>query len=479
MLRALFLVAALLSPADLPKELEGLEAEGAKWFNEAGKTDLSTSERNEARKKAWINLYKAKEILDAHWEAHPEDQDRLEDRMVKVGQMCFWIKKESPIGLLEGTGVGPKAGTNVKRDWPDKDKAPPVKEGETPAPAPTPEAAPPKPAARTFDEEYAEAEAWAKKHRADLSGIMERFQALLANFPDQTAHPLYAKAVEKAGAGSSKLKDAYRKMRNDDPDSLKGGAPDNTKLVLIGLTRDLGNNDAGVRERAAKLLGTLGSGEAAFSIADRMKREKEAAPLHAMGAALVAIGGRKTVEQLHKFRDDELAPRAFEWLVAISGRNPVDRRLAVEEMGEFALAKDEAVAGKAVDHLVSLGNEGAHGLLKAIKTPSTEIRLKIIPALAATKNPRVATQLTSFLLLGDVDGTVRCREAAKKAIMDIGEPAVPYLFAGLRNAGTKMHTGDLLRKLTGQMFSSSRPGDWQRWWKSTHPDWKEEPEEKE
>jgi hypothetical protein len=195
-----------------------------------------------------------------------------------------------------------------------------------------------------------------------------------------------------------------------------------------------------------------------------------------MGDALVAIGGRKSIDQLHKFRDDELAPRAFEWLLGIAGRNPVDRRMAVEEMGEFALSKDDFVAGKAVDHLVSLGAEGAHGLLKALKTPNAEIRLKIIPALAATKNPRVAAQLSSFLILGDVPNTVRCRDAARAAILSLGADAVPYLFAGLRNAGTKMHTGDLLRKLTGQMFSSSRPGDWQAWWKQTHPDWKDEQE---
>ncbi len=483
MVRLVLALAALLLPAELPPELAGLEAEGAKWFNEAGKTDLPASERNEARKKAWVNLYRAKEILDAHWDAHPGDQDRIEDRMMNVGKMVFWIKKESPIGLLEGTGVGPKAAGSVKRDWPatpppEKPGAAPGGEAPSPAPASAPAAAPaPATPARTFDEEYAEADAWARKHRADLAGVMERFQALLAKYPDQTSHPLYAKAVQRAGEGSKKMKDAYRKMRNDDPDSLKGGAPDDPK-VLIGLTRDLGSPDPSVRERAAKLLGDLGSGEASFSLGDRMRREKEAAPLKAMGDALAAIGGRKSIEQLHKFRDDELAPRAFEWLLAIEGRNPVDRRLAVKEMGEFALSKDEAVAGKAVDRLVALGPDGASGLLHALKTPSTEIRLKIIPALGASKEPKAAAALSSFLLIGDIPGTVRCRDAARDAITAlhkdpaVGEKVVPHLFAGLRNAGTKMYTGDLLRKLTGQMFSASRPGDWQRWWKQAHPDWK-------
>ena len=277
------------------------------------------------------------------------------------------------------------------------------------------------------------------------------------------------------------MKDAYRKMRNEDPDSLKGGAQDDPKVVL-GLTRDLASPEPAVRERAAKMLGTLGSADGAYALGDRMKREKEAAPMLAMGEALAAIGGRKSIAALHAFRDDELAIRAYEWILKIEARNPVDRRLAIEEVGEFVLAKDALVAAKAVEHLVSLGAEGGRGLLKGLKSPSTEIRLKCIPALGQTKDPKAAAHLSSFLLIGDVPGTVQCRGAATDAIKALhkseGEKVVPHLFAGLRNAGTKMYTGALLRELTGQMFSASRPGDWQRWWKQTHPDWKEDKEEK-
>ena len=72
----------------------------------------------------------------------------------------------------------------------------------------------------------------------------------------------------------------------------------------------------------------------------------------------------------------------------------------------------------------------------------------------------------------------KCRAAAREAIKGLGEPAVPYLFAGLRDPETKAHTALLLREMTGQMFSMSRPGDWVNWWKQTHPDWKEEKDEK-
>ena len=81
--------------------------------------------------------------------------------------------------------------------------------------------------------------------------------------------------------------------------------------------------------------------------------------------------------------------------------------------------------------------------------------------------------------MSDNPNTQACRQAAMEAIKSLGEPAVPYLFAGLRNGETKQWTGVLLREMTGQLFSMNRPGDWQAWWKKTHPDWKEEKEAKE
>ena len=148
-MRPLLLVAALAAAlpaaaaraADLPPELPAMEQEGEKWFNTAGDTDLSQNERNEARKKAWTNLYPALEILNRYWDDRPDDQARVEDRIMKVGQMVFWLRKESPLGLLESTGVGPKPSGNVKRnDW--GDKPPP----EKPGPAGTFAKTPPAPA---------------------------------------------------------------------------------------------------------------------------------------------------------------------------------------------------------------------------------------------------------------------------------------------------------------------------------------------
>ncbi len=492
---ALVASAAPARAADLPAELAELEKEGAHWFNVAGDTDLSMSERNEARKKAWVNLYRAKEILDRHWDEHPGDQGRIEDRLMSVGQKVFWIRKESPIGLLESTGVGPKAdafsgGTNSdgrkkQADWPDRED--PAKEGNAPGDAPrtppptspppsTGPAAPPAaptPAGPDPEKLFAEAEAYAKKHRADTAGILDRYQAVMLARPDPN-NTLFQKAAERAGAAQAALKDVYRRLRNEDPDSLKDvDGPDLRRMVLI-LSQDLGNRDSAVRARAAKLLGDLGSSEGTYPLVKALRTESDGNATAAIGRALVAIAGGKTTEQLKGLRDDKAGSTALDLLLQIRDRNPVDRRLALVAIGPFALSKDAAVADRAVDALIATGKEGAYGLVEALGTKSVDTRVKIIDALGQTGHPRVAAPLSGFLLLSDDPNVKRLREAAHAAIKSLGEPAVPYLFQGLRSPSTKAHTALLLREMTGQLFSMSRPGDWQAWWKRTHPDWKPE-----
>ncbi len=408
--------------------------------------------------------------------------------MEKVGQMKFWIKKESPIGLLESTGVGPKHDAPVRRnDW--GDKPPPEKPGNVPGgeapksgnPFDKPggkaedPAAPAAAPAKTIDQAFKEAEDYARKHKADVAGVMQLWHELLAAYAELTGHPLFLEAAKRAGEASANLKDVYRKLRNDDPDSLKNVDSAEVVRMLLVLGRDLQSQDSAARERAAKLLAMLGSGEAIYPLVKAMKKEAEPQALLAQGIAVVAIGGRKAVAELGKLQDDaKLGTKAYELLTKLTEKNPVDRRLAIKEIGGFALAKDDALAAKAVDFLVGLGAEGAFGLVEALNTSSVPTRLKVIEALGQTKNPKVARPLSNFLIGGDNPNTKQCKEAAMAAIKSLGEPATPYLFPALRNPATKIWTGEMLRQITGQMYGSGRPGDWVSWWKRTHPDWKEE-----
>jgi len=479
---------AALAAADLPPEIARMEEDGEKHFNEATDTDLSPSARNDARKKAWVLLYPALEALNAHWDANPGDQARLESRIMKVGQMVFWLRKESPMGLLESTGVGPKpAAPSKPAGW--GEKPPPEKPGDAPgsggagtppAPAPgTPAPGAPAPASAgpTLEESFKEADAYARKHRADLPGIMERFQAVMAAHPGATSQPLWLEAAKRAADASRALKDFYRLRRDDDPDSLKNLDSPDVRAMALALGREVADRDPTVRRRAANLLALLGSAEGVYPLVQAARKETDPETLAAMLDAVVAIGGRKAAEHLGKVKDDPgVGMRAVDALGRLAAKNRVDLRLAARELGRCAMAKDEGVAKCAVDILVGLGPDGALGLVDALDSKSTEVRLKIIPALGATKNPKVARPLARFLLSGDNEAMERCRAAAKEAIQGLGEPAVPYLFAGLRDPNTKAHTALLLREMTGQMFSMSRPGDWTRWWKETHPDWKEEPD---
>ena len=474
----------------LPPEIGKMEAEGKKWFDTASNTDLSQGDRNDARKKAWVQLWPAKEALDRYWDANPSEQAGLEHRCLEVGKMVFWLRKESPVGLLESTGVGPKP-EPAKRPSGWGEKPPPEKPGDAPAPpappspgggpapgpAPAPSPAPgPAPAGPSLEDAYKEADTFARKHRADLPGIAERFQAIMSAYPDKTAHPLWLEAAKRASEASRALKDFYRVSRNDDPDSLKNVDTVEVKAMALALGREVASRDPEVRRRAASLLALLGSAEGVYPMVEAARKEKDAATLSALLDAVVQIGGRKAAENLGKLRDDALGMKAVDCLGRMCGKNKVDLRLAVKELGRCALAKDEGVARAAVDLLVGLGSDGAIGLVDALDSESTEVRLKIIPALGATKSPRVARPLARFLRKGDNPPMERCRDAAKEVIRGLGEEAVPYLFAGLRDPATSMHTGALLREMTGQSFLSSRPGDWTNWWKQTHPDWKEEKE---
>ncbi|MHC4925377.1 MAG: hypothetical protein ACYTG4_15075, partial [Planctomycetota bacterium] len=203
---------------EIPAEVAELEKEGEKWFKVAGDTDLAQGARNDARKKAYVALYKAKEALEKAWESSPSDRGKAEDRLQHVGHMLFWIRKESPIGLLASTGVGPQAKKSNQLDW--GDKPPPEKKGYAPGedpgskpknpfdePAKPGEAKTTGPSGPNLEGEYLEAEKYQKEHRADTPGILSRWELFLATHSAQIRNPLYVKAVEYAGAARAMLKE--------------------------------------------------------------------------------------------------------------------------------------------------------------------------------------------------------------------------------------------------------------------------------
>jgi HEAT repeat protein len=491
--------------ADLPKEMDALVAEGKKWFQESGNTELGTAERNAARVKSWRSLWPAREALDRYEEDHPEDMNRVDAKYGEIRMMIYCLRKESPVGLLEGSGVGPKKGGD---DEEDPEPAAPPAAGRTPpmlppGPAPTPPpapaspgpvpaappaapvpAAPPKapgPPAPAVESLMAAAEEYERKHRFDLPGIQARYLKVVAADPDLSS-PLARKAAENAGELESRLKDAYRLLRNEDPDSLKGMTNVRIKGMVIAVARDLPDPDPAVRERAARTIGLLANLEGVYYLANALKKETEAAPADAMVEALVRIGGLKSADALADLKDDARhAERALAALIRLSKRNPVDRRIAATRMARFVGARDDELFDRMFKTLQGMGPEGVVGLAAALDHGTTYPRLiKVIGALADTKEPGVARVLSRYFQQGRGGGDDQVRDAAMKAVKKLakpenaGEAVIPRLFYAVRNVATRVFTTQVLQEITGRGYTVKEWGSWSNWWLESHPGWKDD-----
>jgi hypothetical protein len=292
--------------------------------------------------------------------------------------MVHWLKKESPVGLLESTGVGPaKTEPGSLLDWgpppadlrdPATDSSPsppspPARHGPAPS-SPAPAAAPPEPAPpATIEFRFAQAEAYERAHRHDVPGMHERWAEILALFPDPS-HELFRRAAERAGALESRLKDAYRILRDEDPDALEGVGSARVKSMVVLVSKDLRSPDAALRSRAARLLGVLGRPEGVDGLARAMEREKDGETGATMAEAVERIGGAAAADALAEFRDD---PRygALEGLLRIAARSPVDRRIAVTRLAVFGRVRDEAIFDRAVRALEGMEYDGTIGLVTA------------------------------------------------------------------------------------------------------------------
>jgi hypothetical protein len=456
--------------ADLPANVGDLEKEGEEWFRRAGDRVTPSSERNECRRKSWAALSQAREALERQWQSDPGDRKRIRDRLFRAAGLCYWLKKESPIGLLEertagpgpgGPATGGSGGTRNPFDQPD----PGAPSGSGPSGPPA-----------TLEQAIVAAEGWEKEHEADAPGVMQRWHEAMARFMDRWSQDPWIRSAERAGAARTALKDLYRGIREADPDSLESPESPEVSRLLIVLGRELSSQDSSLREKAARLLALVGAGEAAALLGKAVRQEMEPQSRASMIAALADLGGNKGARELASLRNQKgFETEGFQGLVRMSGRNALDRSIALRQIGGFAQVNDEATANRAVDFLVAAGPSGARGLEEALSCPVVTVRIRVMNALAATKDPRTARPLSNFLVTNpEGDAAKKSLEAARLAIKTLGEPAVPFLFPALRNPRTRLVTGDLLREITSVQIGTGRVDDWVEWWKKKHPDWKED-----
>ncbi|HEU4395018.1 MAG TPA: hypothetical protein VFS92_05585 [Planctomycetota bacterium] len=461
------LAAALLLAAPAPEgpaDAAPLEASGEKAFLDAGQANLPTLEKNEHRKRAWDDLSRAAAILRAHALKTPGDRAKLAPRLQRTAGLAWWIRQESPPGVLPPEGAaapGAPAGAGGGSRNPF-DAGGGGGSGGGPA---------------TLDEDAEAAAAAAKERPGDLPAALAGWTGVLARHPGMCDKPAWRRGAEAAGAAREGLKALYREVRGSDPDAVRPPSDPDLLRVLTLLDADLASPDSSVRERAGRLIGVLGSGEGVPALAKAFAAEKAPQAWLAMGDALAAIGGARAVAALGKLADDrEKAAKGLEWLRRVAARHAVERSVVAKPAGAFALSPDAAAAKEALDFLVSLGAEGAAGLVAALATPHIPVRVAAMEALADTKNPAVAKWLCGFLVEDESPAAKSSREGAQAAIRRLGVDCVPWMIPALRNPRTRHVTGELLREMTKQNIADGRPDDWAAWWKKTHPESKGEAE---
>jgi HEAT repeat protein len=450
----LVVAAAALAQEGLDMEaVRALHDEGKLHFDTSADVDLSPSERNGHRKQAFVALSKAFKILDDWCEAHPADAERLEDLIVEIHQMRYWLRKESPIGVLEEDESNVRKG--IPPDWPP---APP------PEVNPAPDAPPPAPPPEAVKDHIRNAEEYAKAHPYDLAGIRDLYLDIVEHMPPGTE--AYETALKRAAELESRLKKAYRVLRNEDPDTLDLSGAE-TRSLVKNLADDLKDGEPDVRKRAAQYLGLLGSGDAARVLVDLFTREKSDDVRLAVLDALSRIGGYKVIRELGRLSGGKDSPGqidALKILEMLAERSEAEGRHASEAVGGFVSVKDDVVAEQALSALGAMGAKGLFGLGAAVQVKNLSRRLRVIEALGKTGDGRSAGYLGPFLIFGAKGDLRKQQEAAKAAVLALGKPGVPHLARFVNHPSLRQWTKYLLFQITGVNFESEEAvkGWWSR-----------------
>jgi hypothetical protein len=454
-------------PADSVDQAMKLSEEAKPFEQVAGDTDASPEERRTARKTAYEKLKKSRHLLDAWLDAHPDDQDRLDKWYSDIAVRYFWIKKMMPAEEL--TGEGPTTSTAGPTPPTGGGSAPPSGGGPTPpsggssAPA-KPPAEPPKPVTAT--DALAGIEAYAAKHKGDVPGLYERYQDFLAKYPDPST-PEYATAMAQVADLGKRMKDVYRLIHDDDPDSVKNVDGAQTEKLLGQLLDDLDKGEAPVRERAARFLGALGSGKAADPLIKTLKKEKSGAVFDACADALARIGGRRVCERVAKLGGDEAMSEAVVGILQkVMERGGPEGRVAGEALGGYVGTIPAEKRPPIFHALQEAGQVGALGLARGLEFAPPEDTVKLMEKFYVCGEPRVVTYLAKFLVVNAPGDRADFAREAREQITKIGKPGVRYLIPALDDKAVALWTAKLLQKITGEKLKDDARKTWWAWFQA-------------
>jgi hypothetical protein len=438
------------APADPIQEAMKLAEEAKPFEQTAGDGDADPAERRTARKTAYEKLKKAVALFDAWLDKHPEDEERLDEFCSPIRTRYFWIKKMMPVEEMGGE----------RPPTPASGPAPPAA-GPT-GPGAKPPAEPPKPL--TPAEVLDAVDDWAEKHKGDVPGQYERYQDFLAKYPDP-ASPEYAHAMARVEELGKKMKDVYRLIHDDDPDSIKNVDSAQTEKLLGQLVDDLEKGTSPeVRERAARFLGALGSGKAADPLLRVLKKEPSGSVFDACADALARIGGKRVCERLVKVPGDQTFALAVVGILEkILARGGAEGRVAGDALGGYVEAIAPESRPPIFEALAEAGPVGALGLAHALEFSPPDKTVDLIDKLPASREPRVVIYLAKYLVVNAPGVRSDYAGASREAIRKIGKKGVRYLIPNLDDPTVAVWTAKLLQEITGQKLKDDKRKTWQAW----------------
>lgn len=460
-------------------EARRLRDEAKPFFRRAGDTDLSAKERKSSRREAYTRLKEALRLLDELLDAHPERAASLDALYVEIRTMYYWVKKEAGIGEFGPERPAPPPDTGSE---PAKEPPPAPSDGPSPSssggpspsssggPVEVPADEPEVPAGPSAADVLKDIRRYETKHPGDVPGLHERYTAFLRSFPDRDA-PEYATAVERLEELDRRLKDVYRNLRDDDPDAVEADEAD-VEHLIAELEKDLENPEEPVRARAARYLGSLGSGKAATPLVRALKDASHGSEQYeACAEALAKIGGRRVTHRLLREKPDSVHGVAvLDVLRRTVRRGGVNARLAGEALGTYVLAFNAATQHAVAEELFEAGKPGAVGLALVVDLAPTEKKVPYIEHLGTVAEPRAVEHLAKFLVVNPVGARKKMHRAARKAIEDIGKPGVRYLIRALENEDLRVWSGELLRQITGAKLKDDKPRTWEKWFRKNRDD---------
>lgn len=469
-------------------------------FKRAADTALDNNERRKARQDCHALLKEARDLYNAYLDEHRSEEDAFDGEYSRLAMMLHFIKKQAGIWDFEprrgyappppkesGSGTADDGGAGKegagdgggiggsKRDGESGDSGKGEAGGksggdDTPVesgPSKTPDAPDPALEARAAYESILE---YQRQFPGDIAGLNDMCLRFLADH-DDTSLPEYEKVALLGGALADKLNAFYKATTQQDPDAIEGGDGKDVDRIVRRLSKDLDRGPVEQRVRAARLLGETRSGAASIHLVDALKDDEDALRTEA-ASALVKIGGSRTGEIListfrNSTRDrDQMA--ALQVLIDISKKSRVDADGAVVPIGRFVLSQKESIAGAALDYLSTLGDVGGPGLVEALETRVTQKKLEIIEKLGTSGYYPAATKLCEYLVKTKDPKVTQYKEASKLALTKMGLCAVPYMIPML-SSSSRLWTAAMLRDITGQSFSTSRPRDWAEWYEANKP----------